>query len=783
MEKSQNKKRRRVKRNRRMKIVGVFITLCMLALLIRIGYITEIYGADYERWAVRQLVMRQSASVERTIPAAHGGILDRNRQPLVDSERVYNVALDVNVLHSLEPTRRNPNPQEAILLAVHEILDIPMETLWSYLETNPDGTLVAPSFSRIIARQIPSYVVIQFAEKNVRHVILYPVALRRFPDPYLAPQVLGFARGDASWGLERRYRTEMSGEPGRVFRSFQSDSAVFIEDIPARDGHWLVTTLDAGIQRIAQRTVENAALRYQAEYTGIVIMQPQTGEILAMAQWPSFPLDAPDDGTRFTNPQIANFWDNMSPEEQLSHMNRTWSNFFLNRTFEPGSIFKPFVIAAAYEEGAICPAISHFYCMGVRQVADWPIGCINRNVHGSMNVVEALMVSCNLAMIDIVQAMGRETFYRYRNDFGFGDRTGIDLPGEEAVSGPGVMYTLAQLNPVELATSSFGQGFNTTAIQTINAFAALINGGYVMRPYVVSQIVDAQGNVVDETTPSVVRNILSQHTSDFIREAMQTVVSPYGTGRRAVIDGYTIGGKTGTGEQGIPRGDWVVTSFLGYMPVEHPQFLAMAIVYNPADNQLTAGASAAPMLREVFEAIIQYRQLPPAGAEQVTGTLMDVGRETLPDFSGMELREITPILNNMGIDYMITGRGAIVSHHIPAPGQPTPRGAPIFLHLDGNIDDLDDLTFMPNVEGLPEARAVEQIVAAGLVPVIVTRPNMGRSDWASVLDAMETRAGDEEDIEEEDRLADSWIVYRQFPSPGLHIQRGAQVRLRAREVE
>ncbi|MCL2420553.1 MAG: penicillin-binding transpeptidase domain-containing protein, partial [Defluviitaleaceae bacterium] len=244
-----------------------------------------------------------------------------------------------------------------------------------------------------------------------------------------------------------------------------------------------------------------------------------------------------------------------------------------------------------------------------------------------------------------------------------------------------------------------------------------------------------------------------------------------------VIDGYTIGGKTGTGEQGVPRGDWVVTSFLGYMPVENPQFLAMAVVYNPADNQLTAGASAAPMLREVFEGIIQYRQLPPAGAEQTTGILLDVGREILPDFSGMELQEVAIILNNMGIDYMITGRGAIVSHHIPTAGQPTPRDTPIFLHLDGNIDNLYELTFVPNVEGLPESRAVEQIIAAGLVPVVVTRANMGRGDWLLSFDANEA------EYEEIDEPADNWIIYRQFPSSGLHIQRGTQIRLRAREAE
>ena len=753
-------KRRQASRNKRMIFVGVLAILCMAALLANIGYITLTYGADFERRAVRQLIIRQS-DVEQIIHPVRGGILDRNRQPLVDNEIVYNVALDVNVILSLPDNRRNQELKNHIIQTLHENLNIPINTLEGYL--NPYSEDFWATYWRVIARHVSAYIALPLAEE-LPHVHLEPVALQRFPDPYLAPQVLGFVRGDASWGLELQYRNEIAGSPGRIFRAFQSDAAP-IEDIPARDGYSLVTTLDAGIQRIAQRVVEEAAFRYQAQFTAIAVMQPHTGEILAMAQWPSFPLDAPDDGTRFTDPAVSNFWHDMDDNEQLNHMFRTWPNFSLSRTFEPGSTFKPFVIAAALEEGIISPEISRFYCAGVRTVADWDIGCMS--IHGSLTLEEALIVSCNIAMMEIAQAMGRGVFYRYRNDFGFGEQTGIDLPGEEAVSGPGVMYTLAQLNPVELATSSFGQGFNTTAIQALNAFAALINGGYVMRPHVVSQLVDANGNVVRETTPTVVRNILSHQTSDFMRTAMQSVVSsPHGTGRRAVIEGHTLGGKTGTGEQGVPRGSWVVTSFIGYMPVENPQFVAIAVVYNPYNTELTAGASAAPMIREVFEDIINYRQLPPAGAEQHTGVLVNAGGEIMQDFSGMELRVVTQILNSMGIDYIISGRGAILSHHIPAAGQQMPRGAPVLLYLDGDISDLYELTFVPSVEGLPKERAIEQIIAMGLVPEFTSAEPTGRG----LLD----------ESDEEQEAEENLIVYRQSPRPGLHIQRGTQVRLRTK---
>jgi len=757
---------RRKKRNRRILAFGITSSAMLVTLLLVIGHINVTFGAEFERRAVRQLIRRQEG-LERIIPPVHGGILDRNRQPLIDSERVYNVVLDVRVLASLEshPTR-NPTPQQDILEVIHEVLDIPMDTLWGFLETDAEGYLLHDTNFLRIAWDVPANLALSLTHYHrLRHVQLEERALRRFPDPYLAPQTLGFVRGDASWGLELQYREEMAGEAGRIFRAFQSDSVVLTEEIPAKDGHWLVTTLDSGIQRIAQTHVERAAHTFGAEYAGIIIMHPQTGEVLSMAQWPSFSLEAPGDGTLFTDPRASSFWYYMNPEEQLAHMMRTWNNFFTTRSFEPGSTFKPYVIAAALEEGLI-GFHNYFYCRGYRNIANETIPCHNRQGHGNISLLEALKVSCNIAMIDINALLGRDLFYAYRNDFGFGDRTGIDLPGEEAVSSPLVMYTLDRLNIVEMATSSIGQGFNTTAIQNINAFSALINGGYVMRPFVVSQIVDANGNIVHENTPTVVRNVLSQQTSDLVRTAMQGVVSPYGTGRRAVIDGYSMGGKTGTAQQGIAR-DWIVTSFLGYMPVENPQFLAMAIVYNPLDTQISGGSSAAIMVRDVFKEIIQYRQLPPTGEEQATGILVTAGAELMQDFSGMYLKDVTPHLISMGIEFDVIGRGAVVESHIPAAGHPIPRGAPLWLHLDNDISDMDALTFVPSVEGLPRHRAEEVILASGLYPVISYSSSMRQNDW----DFDEAEESFEDDI---------WIIDGQSPSSGSHIQRGTQVRLRAR---
>ncbi|MCL2016661.1 MAG: penicillin-binding transpeptidase domain-containing protein [Defluviitaleaceae bacterium] len=759
-------KKLRTFRNRRVAFVGVILTLAIGYLLANITYITVTFGAEFERAAVRQLVINRR-NLERVIDPAHGGVLDRNRQPLIDNEVVYHVALDVTVLNSLVENERNLELRAGIIQTLHEELNIPHDVLLGFVD--PYSPTFIDTRWRVLASQVPAQIALPLAE--LPHVHLEQAALRRFPDPYLAPQVLGFVRGDAAWGLELQYQQEMAGDPGRIFRSFQQGAASTIENIPARDGHWLVTTLDSSIQRAAQRIVEDAAHNFGAEYTSLIVMNPNTGEILSMAQWPSFPLDSPDDGTRFTDPAVSNFWEHMSVDEQLAHKLRIWPNFGVSRSFEPGSVFKPFVTAAAYEEGLIDVLSSHFYCSGVRVVAGEEIRCWLRSGHGSLNLVEALMVSCNPAMIEVAQLLGRDIFYSYRNDFGFGNFTGIDLPGESPVSSPAVMYTLAQLNPVELATSAMGQGFNATPIQTINGFAALINGGYLMRPHLVSQIIDAQGNVINETAPTVVRNVLSTDTSDFIRVALQDVMLPAGTGSMIAIDGFSIGGKTGTAEQGVPRGDWVVTSFVGYMPVENPQFLALSIVYRPEDNYISSGGSAGMMVRDLFSEIINERHIQPDGTGQTTGFILDANSELMPNFSGMQLREVTPILNNMGNDFQVASRGAVVSHHIPGPNQPITPATTIFLYLDGDISDLDDLVFMPNLVGMRLDLAREHLSEAGLIPVIINDAPTGRIDWRNNPTATE----DETTVVD----TDVWQIERQFPAAGSHIQRGTQVRLRA----
>nr|AGS52124.1 cell division protein FtsI (Peptidoglycan synthetase) [uncultured bacterium contig00034] len=724
---------------------------------------------------MRQLAIRQN-SAETVIAPARGGILDRNRLPLVDSELAYNVILDVISLDSLKPSRGAPDPQQTVLLAINEALGIPLSTLGGYLNKDADGNLLRRTHYLILAKQVPPDAAMRL--KGVPCVYLEENYIRYYPDPYVAPQVVGFARGDAVWGLERQYGAELAGASGRIFRTYGPDQSAYTDEVPATDGYWLITTLDSGIQRIAQEAVDAAAADIDCEYAGMLIMQPQTGEILAMAQWPSFALDTPDNGARFTDAKLGTVWDALREEEKLTNMYRAWGNFLISRSFEPGSIFKPVVVAAALEENLINPSIDAFFCNGVRTLYDVDLPCWNIHGHGSQTVREVIMNSCNVAMIDIIQRLGRDKFYKYRSDFGYGERTDIDLPGEEAVSAPGVMYTLSQLNPVELATSSFGQGFNNTSIQAVSAFAAIINGGNLMKPYIVAQIVDGRGNIVKENTPTVVRRVISQETSDYMRLILKDVVSEQGTGRRAIIEGYEIGGKTGTAQQGLNR-DWTVIAFMGYFPVDNPEYLALALVYRPAEYELSGGASAAPMLRDAFVKIIDYKQIPPAGAEQNASAAENyLNREPLGDYTGKQLTEVTRNLNNLGLDYQIYGSGSIVASHIPAAGQATPRDAPVHLYLDNTTGQDGELVYLPNVEGLTEERARAILTEAGFTPVVFADNSTAGRTQAQGEPV--TGAGTPRGAAGDTVYADVLYVYRQYPSYGLYIQRGTEIKLKVR---
>ena len=326
-------------------------------------------------------------------------------------------------------------------------------------------------------------------------------------------------------------------------------------------------------------------------------MNPQNGEILAEASYPNYDLNNPRDLTKYyTEEQI----EAMSDEEKLDTLNSLWNNFCVSDTYEPGSTFKPFVISAGLETGVLTGEES-YTCGGVLHVGDHDIHCSNRDGHGTQTLKRALENSCNVALMQIGESMGAEEFTRYQELFGFGEMTGIDLPGEASTEG--LLYEAENMDAASLATNAFGQNFNVTMTQLAASFCSLVNGGNYYEPHVVKQIQDENGNVTETKDPVLVRKTISKETSDIIKDYMYGVVEE-GTGKSAAVEGYAIGGKTGTAEKLPRRNGKYLVSFIGYAPQENPQVVVYVVVNEPnAQGQANSGFAtelASKIMGEIF---------------------------------------------------------------------------------------------------------------------------------------------------------------------------------------
>ena len=768
-----------LRRSRRVLYVGVFLCLCLVGLMYRIWYFQTVWGSEYTRLSVRQEAFRHINMVESETAPIRGQVVDRNMQPIADSQQVFTVFLDVVELQRrhVRSSTADRDIKEEVFAIIGEAFNIPRRDLLTHFETNPDGSLIRRNHHLVLARQVLPEVAFAITEL-VPEIHATQESLRWHHDPFFAPQVIGFSRGDADaiWGLEAFYNTELAGDPGRTVW-VQGD----VEEIPVRDGFTLVTTLDGDIQRLAQRYVDDTFRDVPSEFVGMIVMNPFTGEILAMAQAPTFSVADPMNPEFITDMQLVEEWDSLSGSERADRMMNLWRNYHVTRSAEPGSIFKPIVIAAAIEEGVINEH-SRFYCEGRREIHDQTVWCWNRWGHGDLSLREALSQSCNMAMVQINELLGRHLFYEYRGYFGFGEYTGIDIPGEWDVSHPSVMYTFARLQSVELATSSMGQGFNTTTIQDINGFASLINGGNIMRPFIVSHIVDSHGNLVRETLPTVERRVISQQTSDFMRREMQHVVTAdRGTGRGVAIPGHAIGGKTGTAQQGDRTAEIGrhTLSFITYTPVENPEFIILMTIDGYYSDVASSGGVLAPIVRRFLLDLIEMRNMQPSDGPDAFYDWRAAMSETptMPDFSGQRLSDVVRSFNVNAGGYQVVGTGITISHHIPAPGQPMPQNAPVFFHMDAESRVEGLMTIVPDVEGLTVEQARFLLNEAGL-PVSTRRSE--RPAWVDDDASPFTARPVPRDPDEEGQASTVYVVYRQFPAPRTEVERGTEVLLRIR---
>ena len=616
MKRQQKKGTKRLTKKMKTKLVGLLIVilLALVALIFRITYISIKSGDRYTRQVLTQSQQQYEST---TVPFKRGDILDRNGNTLATSVKVYNVILDCSLVNS-DKKYRKPTVD-----ALSDYLGIDS----SVVEAKLDDESTANSQYQIL-KKVSMDERKHFLEMNeitddnkdtlkrseykrrsrVKGVWFEEHYQREYPFHALASTVIGFSsvNNTASLGIEGYYSSTLNGTDGKKYGYLNSDDIMEQNIVDAVDGKTVVSTIDVNIQSIVEKYISafNEKLRNNAyegdgaENIGVIVENPNNGEILAMAGNNTFDLNDP-------RAAYANRTD-LSDEEISAGLDSLWENFCVSSNYELGSVIKPIIVASALESGAVSDS-DVFICDGGEQIGNDYVRCaVYPYAHGTETLGEVIQNSCNDGMMAIGRKMGAALLLDYQSRFNFGSRTGIDLPNESS----GAIYTLDQMKDMELASTTFGQGFTSTMIQEISAVSAVINGGTYYQPHLVTKITDSTGNTISTVEPKAVKQTISQSTSDKIRDYLQSVVKE-GTGNTAKVDGYSMGGKTGTAQK-FPRGNGkYLVSFMGFAPYDNPQVLIYVVVNEPNVADQPHSVFAQNIAREILEEVLPYMNIYP----------------------------------------------------------------------------------------------------------------------------------------------------------------------------
>lgn len=620
---------------KRLIIVFIFLLVLTFFLIVRLFWIQvvqadELYQKAWEQW-------------NRSIPARspRGSIYDRNGRLLAGSSTVETV---VAIPAQIE------NSQETANL------------LSGVLDEDPSRLkelLTRPRAAVYLKRKVDKEVAQKVRDLKITGITFTTEGKRFYPQGSLASQLLGFVGMDQGWsGLEIMYEEELQGKEGRLFFPSDNKNRPIPHEvrrfIPPKNGKDLYLTIDDTIQYIVERELERALNEYGAKQAIALGVDPSTGEVLAVCSKPDF-----------------------DPEQYSKYDPKYWKLTPITGTFEPGSTFKLATLMAAVEEG-IYNENENFYCPGSLEVAGRKIGCwtSSRGGHGSINYLEAVLGSCNPAFMVLGQRLGKDKLFSYYKTFGFGAKTGIDYPGE----GSGIIFEPSQVGPLELATSSFGQGVSVTPLQQVMAYAAIANGGYLMKPYVVKEIKDHEGNIFLKNEPQVVRQMISTETSRKVAGIMEKVVTS-GSGINAYIEGYRIAGKTGTAQKvgsggGYLSGDFIL-SFVGFVPLEKPQIILYIAVDGATKGSQWGSQICAPIFHRIMKDVLNYLGMQP----REENVLPEGGIIEVPDLIDQTLEDAGRILDNKGLLLKTVGEGDKIIDQTPKGGAQVPIHSRIIVYL------------------------------------------------------------------------------------------------------
>lgn len=693
----------------------VLMVLCgIVAFVPLIGTLYHLMITEHDYYN-EKAIKNQTRSTNLT--ATRGVIYDANMNVLASSSTVETVFIDPNEIAEQMKQPENSNLLDQIARGLGEILDV--EPSFVY-EQAADKQYRYKVIKRKISEELADEVRAFISENSITGVYLETDLKRYYPNSSLAAQALGFVSSDnnGSEGLEAYYNEELSGTAGKVVTSkgnYGSEMLYTYEKYyDASDGSSLITTIDSTVQAYVEKNLQNAIDKYDIKNGAFcIVMDVNTGEIKAMATLGSYDpnnyLEIYDDTTALlleneraaalALPEASAAYEaaiETYKQDVAAARMAQWRNRCVSDGYEPGSTFKLITLASALDSGAVTLNDS-FYCGGQEKFTgrEQILNCWKSAGHGAQTTAQALGNSCNIAFGHIGLRMGGDTFYDYLKSFGVMEKTGVDLPGEAS----GLFYERKYLNdPANygtsyLITSSFGQSFRITPMQLVRAVAAIVNGGYVLEPYIVSEVVDADGNTVEKNEKTVLRQVISQQTSETMRTLMEQVVTE-GTASAARTPGYRVGGKTGTSEKldeydenGQQVKDKIV-SFVGVAPIDDPKYVVLVALDTPAYSEnsekytvhgmyISGGLMAAPTVRDIFLDILPYLGVEPDyGSEDIRGVNF-----TVPDVIGMDETEAGELLAEKTITYRVVGTGSIVTDQLPVAGSQVPGNSQIILYM------------------------------------------------------------------------------------------------------
>ncbi len=691
-----------VKQKKRIIAFLSIVLLCFFALIIRIAYLQIVKGEELT------IAAREQQTVDSLITPERGNIYDRNYKVIASNMTVETLSI------SPADVRKNKKQTvEEIAEKLSEIFGVDEETMLERINSNTNFQYIKKKVGKSEVDKFREYI----NKYDISGFRFTEDTKRYYPYGNFASHVIGFVGSDNKGleGIENVYDDVLSGTPGRIVTA-DLVSGMEIPDnyenyVAAEDGNSVVLTIDETIQHFAEKHLENARIENQLEEgAAAIVMDVNTGEILAMVTKPDYDLNEPFAITEAVEEKYEGIKEELEALEGDEYNARvTEVTQFLRRnkavvdSYEPGSTFKIAVASMALEEKAVSSS-DRFYCSGSIKVADRSISCANRSGHGSQTFQMAVQNSCNPAFIQIGARVGAKNFIKYLKGFGFLQKTGIELPGEQS----GIFHSEDNFKEIDLATSSFGQSFNVTPLQMVSLAAAVANGGNLMKPHLIKQIVDKDLNVIEEIAPTKIRQIVSKETSDAMRTILESVVSE-GGGKNAYLAGYRIAGKTGTSEK-QPRGNGkYVASFIGFAPADDPQVVCLVILDQPpVGNVYYGGLIAAPVVKNILDETLQYLNVEPEYTEEEM-QFVDI---LVPDVIGRTSDKAKQTMEKAGFNVKIYGSGDKVTEQMPKANTKVSRSSNIILYTEQNKEK--QMATVPRVLGMSPAEANKVLTDSGL---------------------------------------------------------------------